>query len=85
MMNNYPQKNSPTNANYLASSFQMAILIFLGVYGGIQLDKITGEHSIFTVLLPVLAVAISIYNIIRKEISLNKNQHQNNKKHKKNE
>jgi F0F1-type ATP synthase assembly protein I len=84
-MNPSPQKYSTTNANYLAASFQMAIMIFLGVYGGIQLDKITGEHFIFTVLFTLIAVALSMYNIIRKEISLNKNKHPNNKIHNKNE
>jgi len=60
-------------ANYLGLAFQMGILIFLGAYGGMKLDKkIGGEYPIFTIIFSLLAIVLSMYNIIRKEIHKNK-------------
>ena len=59
-------------ANYLSLAFQMGILIFLGAYGGIKLDQKVGASPIFTILFSLIAIALSMYNIIRKELHKNK-------------
>ena len=75
-----PKNNQQKGANYFALSFQMGVFIFLGVFGGIKLDKITGTHSFFTVFCAFLAIALSIYYVIYKETNLikNKNPKKNN-------
>ena len=41
---------------------QMAVIISLGTYGGIQLDSLTGiKFPIFTIVLSLLSVALAIY------------------------
>jgi uncharacterized membrane protein YfcA len=67
-MQNKIQKPSPKGTNYLVYVFQMGILIFLGAYGGIKLDEKTGNHYIFVILFSLIAIALSMYYIIRKEI-----------------
>ncbi|MDR2970594.1 MAG: AtpZ/AtpI family protein [Bacteroidales bacterium] len=62
------KNNSTSNgANYLGLAFQMGIIIFLATYGGIKLDKITGNHHIFTILLSLLSIILMLYYIIHKE------------------
>jgi F0F1-type ATP synthase assembly protein I len=52
-------------AKYSSIAFQMVAIILLGVFGGIQLDKLVKlEFPLFTVLLSVLAVIFSIYYVI---------------------
>jgi len=79
-MNIQQKNNNQKGANYFALSFQMGVFIFLGVYGGIKLDKITGTHSFFTVLCSFIAIALSIYYVVYKETNLikNKNPKKNN-------
>ena len=67
MENKIPKKPSYGN-NYLGYVFQMAILVFGGAYGGILLDKKTGDHNIFVIIFSLAAIALSMYYIIRKEI-----------------
>jgi hypothetical protein len=63
------KKSTPAGgANYLALSFQMGLLIFLAAYGGLKLDQKTGTPHIFAILFSLLAIALSMYYIIRKEI-----------------
>ena len=63
-LNNNTLKGS---AHYLGLSFQMGIVIFLSVYGGMKLDEKTGNHSIFVILFALLAIALSLYYIIHTE------------------
>jgi uncharacterized membrane protein YfcA len=70
-MENKIPKYSSKGTNYLVYVFQMGILIFLGAYGGIKLDEITGNHYIFVILFSLIAIALSMYYIIRKEIPKN--------------
>jgi len=61
-------KNSDDkNANkYLNIPFQMLIVIGLGVFGGVQLDKIILlEFPVFTLILTVLSVVVAIYIVIK--------------------
>jgi len=67
------KKETSKGANYLSLAFQMGILIFLGAYGGLRLDKrVGGKYPIFTILFSLIAIALSIYNVIHKEIHKNK-------------
>ena len=66
-MNDSNKKNNSKGANYLGLSFQMGVLIFIGAWGGMKLDEKTGDHNIFVVLFSLLAIALSLYYIIRKE------------------
>lgn len=62
-MSSNQQKKQP---DYLVRSFQMAITIGLGVYGGYRIDKLTGiKFPIFTVILSLLSVALAIYILVR--------------------
>jgi uncharacterized membrane protein YfcA len=67
-MNSKIQKPSTKGANYLGYVFQMGVLVFGGAYGGIKLDKKTGNHNIFVILFSLIAITLSMYYIIRKEI-----------------
>jgi len=63
------KKSTPAKgANYLAMSFQMGLLIFLAAYGGMKLDQKMGIPHAFAILFSLLAIALSMYYIIRKEI-----------------
>jgi len=63
---------STTGASYLGLAFQMGIVIFLATWGGIKLDKITGNHHIFTILFSLLSIVLMLYYIVHKETYKNK-------------
>ncbi|KPK85665.1 MAG: hypothetical protein AMS27_06610 [Bacteroides sp. SM23_62_1] len=51
---------------YSTLAFQMIAIILLGVFGGIQLDKVVPmEFPLFTVLFTVLSVILSMYYAIK--------------------
>ena len=63
------KKTTPAGgAQYLALSFQMGLLIFLAAFGGMRLGAKIGYPRLFTVLFSLIAIALSMYYIIRKEI-----------------
>jgi F0F1-type ATP synthase assembly protein I len=72
--NSKKKKNLPNPSNYAkytGIAFQMIAIILLGVYGGIQLDKLVRmEFPLFTVLLTVLSVILSIYYVIHDLIKI---------------
>lgn len=52
-------------AKYSSIAFQMIAIILLGVFGGMQLDKLVKlGFPLFTVLLTILSVILSIYYVI---------------------
>ena len=58
---------------YSTMAFQMVIIIGLGVFGGIKLDKwLHMRFPLFTVLLSLIAVALSIYFMIKDLTTLNR-------------
>ena len=59
---------SAGGAQYLALSFQMGLLIFLAAFGGIRLGARVGYPRLFAVLFSLIAIALSMYYIIRKEL-----------------
>lgn len=53
-------------ARYTSIAFQMIVIILLGVFGGIELDKLTGwEFPVFTVVLSIFSVVLAIYSVTR--------------------
>jgi len=53
-------------ARYSTIAVQMLVIILIGVFGGIELDKLIKlEFPVFTVVLSVLSVIIAIYYVIK--------------------
>lgn len=51
---------------YTSMATQMAITIFLGVWGGMQMDKyLQLETPIMTLVLSLLGVVLAVYIVIR--------------------
>jgi F0F1-type ATP synthase assembly protein I len=47
-------------------AFQMIAIILLGVFGGMKLDKLfPAKFPVFTVVLTILGVILSIYYVIK--------------------
>ena len=68
-----PSSNINTYLKFSGIGLQMAILIVFAAYGGKWLDqKMNLEHPIFTVVLILLAIFASLYQIIREVIKLSK-------------
>jgi F0F1-type ATP synthase assembly protein I len=65
-----PQENKnqmKSYAKYTGIAFQMAAIMALGVWGGIQLDKIFSlQFPVFTLVLTLLSVVLAIYSVIRE-------------------
>lgn len=66
-MSSAPKKQpNAAYSNYLTTSFKMAIAIGLGVFGGLKLDGLIGwKFPLFTILLSLAGVALSIYILVR--------------------
>ena len=52
--------------------FQMGVVIFSFTYIGIWLDEKYTGTSLFTIILSLLSVAFSLFNVIRQIKNLNK-------------
>ena len=65
-------ENSSKGAAYLGMAFQMGVVIFLATWGGIKLDKVTGNRYIFTILFSLLSIVLMLYYIVHKETYKNK-------------
>ena len=60
-------------AKYSTMAFQMVIIIGLGVFGGIKLDEwLHLRFPLFTIVLSLVAVALSIYYMIKDLTTLNR-------------
>lgn len=56
---------------FSAIAFQMGILIGLGAWGGTELDAwAENQKPIYTIILCLLAIGISLYLIIREALKL---------------
>jgi ATP synthase protein I len=63
-----PNRKSALNdyGRYSSLAFQMIAIILAGVFGGIKLDKIVRwEFPVFTLVLTILAVFMSIYYAVK--------------------
>lgn len=71
---NKSQKGLNNYARYSGVAFQMGIIIFIGTFGGIKLDKLVKlSFPVFTVVCSFLSVLIAMYIVIRGLISKDKN------------
>lgn len=60
------KKSLDNYTRYSSIAFQMLIIILIGVFGGIELDKwLKFSFPVFTVILSILAVILSIYTVTK--------------------
>lgn len=53
-------------ARYSSIAFQMLIIILIGVFGGYKLDQwLQLKFPVFTVILSIIAVILSIYTVTK--------------------
>lgn len=77
-MTNQDQKKdnqSPLNnySRYSSIAFQMGIIIALGVFGGVKLDKkFNMQNPVFTITLSLLGVFAAMYVVIKDISKMNK-------------
>jgi F0F1-type ATP synthase assembly protein I len=50
---------------YAGLATQLMVLLGLGVWGGLKLDERMGFRALFVIILPVIALVISLVQIIR--------------------
>ena len=60
-----PKKNLNSYARYSGMAFQMLVIILISVFGGFKLDQYLHSKPIFTVVLSISGVIISIYFVIK--------------------
>ncbi len=66
-------KNKLNNyAKYSSLTFQMAIIIIAGVFGGLKADQYLNTKPVFTIILSILSVVIAVYYAIKDLIKFNK-------------
>lgn len=60
------KKSLDSYTRYSGIAFQMLIIILIGVFGGIKLDQwLKLTFPVFTVILSILAVILSIYTVTK--------------------
>ncbi len=60
-------------ARYTSIAFQMIVIILIGVFGGVKLDEwVEWSFPVFTVILSILSVILSIYYVTRDLIKWKK-------------
>lgn len=52
-------------ARYSGLAFQMGIIIFLGTYGGIQLDQYISTSPLFTLIGSLGSIVLAIYVVVK--------------------
>jgi len=52
-------------ARYSSAAIQMGLIIFIGVWGGIKLDKMWNTSPLFTVIGSLLFIALATYVAIK--------------------
>lgn len=65
-----PKKSSPIYqyATYTNLAFEMGAVIALGVFGGVKVDKWLDTSPLFTIVLSLAGIAISLYLMIRSSL-----------------
>lgn len=67
------KKPLPNYVKYTNIAIQMAAIITLGVFGGLQLDKLVQWRvPLFTLILSLLSVGLAIYLAIKDFIKMGK-------------
>jgi F0F1-type ATP synthase assembly protein I len=64
-MKSDPKKNLNQYARYSSMAFQMLVIILAGVFGGFKIDQWLHSRPVFTVILSLLAVFLSIYFVVK--------------------
>lgn len=64
-MKSDPKKNLDQYARYSSMAFQMLVIILAGVFGGFKIDQWLHTRPVFTVILSLLAVFLSIYFVVK--------------------
>ena len=68
-MSDNKQKNKPRFNDYVVYStlgIEMAVVVFLGVWGGIELDKIVVlPIPLFKIVFPMLGIFAALYFLLR--------------------
>ena len=64
-MKSDPKKNLNQYARYSSMAFQMLVIILDGVFGGFKIDQWLHSRPVFTVILSLLAVFLSIYFVVK--------------------
>ena len=60
------KKSLDNYTRYSSIAFQMLIIILIGVFGGIKLDQwLKFTVPVFTIVLSILAVILSIYTVTK--------------------
>ncbi|MCB0446440.1 MAG: AtpZ/AtpI family protein [Gelidibacter sp.] len=73
--NEHKKKSNQLNsyARFSGLVIQMAAIIGVGTFIGIKLDdKFPNEHNLYTLILSLAAVIVSIYYVIRQIIAASK-------------
>ena len=60
-----PKRGLNQYARYSGLAFQMMAVILAGAFGGLKLDKWLDTKPVFTVILTLLSVFLSIYFAVR--------------------
>ena len=71
-------KKKPKQPNkyvkFSGMAFQMGAIIALGCWGGLKLDeKFQNDSQLFTIVLSLLSIFVSMYLVIRDVINMQKN------------
>ena len=64
-MKSDPKKNLDQYARYSNMAFQMLVIILAGVFGGFKIDQWLHSRPVFTIILSLLAVFLSIYFVVK--------------------
>lgn len=71
------KKNNPLNsyARFSGIAIQMIVIIAIGTFGGIKLDAyFQNKNDVFTIILSLVSVLLSIVYVIRNIISSTKDK-----------
>lgn len=61
-----PRRRSDQIIKYSSMATQMAVTIFIGVWGGKKLDEyLKNETPVFTLVFSLLGVVIAMFNVIK--------------------
>lgn len=70
-----PERQLSNYALYSGLIFQMMAIIGLGVVVGYKLDeKYPNKHQLFTVILSLLSVVLSVFYVVRRIIAISKEE-----------
>ena len=64
-MKSDPKKNLDPYDRYSSMAFQMLVIILAGVFGGFKIDQWLHTRPVFTVILSLIAVFLSIYFMVK--------------------